>query len=198
MEKIEFTASFQIAEKDVTEIKVNPLTFLELGQLWDQIGVGSAKAEVALQRARIKHQAHFMNGSERLIPSPEDLHKMPFPVAKAIIDALGHGQGLPGKVIGNGDGATAPILYKLGTPIEMKDGTGKARVIEELEFMASTYGELEDVFAAENEVARALALLTAIAVPVGVDGLTRLPGWAIDRITVADGVTIMKQVSNRF
>jgi hypothetical protein len=197
MEKIEFTASFQVGEKDVTSIEVKPLTFLGLGKLWERMPAG-AKPETYLNRARLVEQAVFKNGSEELTPSPQDVTKLPAAVAKAIITKLDVGAGPRGKVINKGDGTSSPILYKLGTPIKMKGGDGKELVIEELEFQASTYGELEDVLAAENEVQKAIELITRIAVPVGIDSLTRLPGWAIDRFTLADGIGIMKEVNPAF
>jgi hypothetical protein len=197
MQNIEFTASFQVADKPVTSIEVMPLTFVGLGKLWDRMPAG-AKPEVYLNRARMKAQTIFKNGSDPLVPTDEDITKLPAQVAKKLIDAQDVGSGTPGKVVQKGDGAASPILYKLGTSIDMKDGSGKEISITELEFQASTYGELEDVLAADHEVAKAIALLTKVATPVGVESLTVLPGWALDRITLADGVGIMRNVNPAF
>jgi hypothetical protein len=122
---------------------------------------------------------------------------MPRAVASAIIKVLDKDQGPLGKVISQGDGCTTSIVYKLGTPFGMKNAAGEAMMIEELEFMAETYGEVEDILACDNELAKAGALITKLGKPVN-SKLSILPGWALDRLTVADGVQIMRLVLPSF
>jgi hypothetical protein len=197
MEKIEFTATVKFGDTVIDEIKVMPLTFAEMGKLWRQAGNAKSRAEVALQRSRIMHQTHFMAAGKRVLPNEAQLSQLPASVAKAIIPALDNGQGVAGKLLNDGDGATSPILYQLGSPIGMKNGKGEDVSITELEFMASTYGEIEDVLCAENDIAKTLELFKRIAKPVG-GSLQTLPGWALDKITTADGVTVMNLILSRF
>lgn len=197
MHKIEFTDKVLVGGKEVSSIEVAPLTFVELVNLWDRI-TDTRKPEAALQRARIMHQTRFSVGKEVVQAGPEDLTVLPYPVAKSIIDALNIGQGKEGgKVDGSGNGMTSPALYKLGTPIELVSGSEKEPVvITELEFSAGSYGEMEDVLAADSEMHKALELIR-ICTPVGTN-LSRLPGWAVDRITVADGVGVMQNINTDF
>lgn len=197
MEKIEFSTDVKFGDATIESIEVAPLTFAELAKLWRRVSAMPGDAAINLQRERIRHQAHFTGGGKRVVPDIADLLKLPVAVAKAIIDNLDTGAGPAGEVLNEGNGITGALLYKLGTPIEMKDGKGESRDIIELEFLAETYGDVENILAAENEVQRTMALL-AIAAPVGHDKLTRLPGWAIDRITTGDGITLMRTVLPNF
>ena len=91
-----------------------------------------------------------------------------------------------GKIIRDGDGINKAMTYELGTPIS----TGKDKEpIRELEFHAATYGDIEDVMAADSAVQQTALLIKTVAKPLG-SSLLRLPDWALNVITVADGVTI--------
>lgn len=197
MEKIDFTTDVKIGETVVTEIIVHPLRFLTLVSLWEVASSRPGKAETNLQRERIINQTHFCEGGNRLTPALSDIMQLPIPVAKSIIAALDKGNGKMGKVLAEGDGVTSAVIYELGTPIKMTDSQKKEIVIKEIEFKASTYGEVEDILSGDNSLTRTAELLK-IAAPVGVEGLTRLPGWAIDRITASDGTMIMNKVLPRF
>ena len=98
-----------------------------------------------------------------------------------------------GKIIRDGDGVDKAIIYELGTPIKVQ---GKDPITE-LEFCASTYGDVEDVLTADLAVQQTALLLSTVAKPLGTS-LSRLPSWAIDNITVADGVSISRDVLPRF
>ena len=193
MLKLEFTEEVKIADKAITAIQVEPLTFMKLVGVYDKLINPSNKA---VQRQRILTQAHFMAGTERVVPTHEETNKIHFKVMKQIIDNLDNDQGVSGKVIDEKTaGISSPLVYKLGTPIEVNDG----RKIIELEFQASTYGEVEDILAAENDLAKTRMMLETLAVPLGEEiTLQRLPGFAVDMITVADGVTIMRKVAPAF
>lgn len=197
MTKIEFTADVVFGDKVVTSITVAPLLFLPLCDMWSGLRSTGSKVRGELQRARIMHQTTFKAGDEVVTPDAASLAKLPATVAKDIIAALDIGSGLPGLVTKKGDGSTTPIVYKLGTPIEMKQGESTVSITE-LEFMASTYGELEDVLAADTDAEKAKILIRDIAVPLGVKGLQRVPGWALDRITSADGIGVMNTVTALF
>jgi hypothetical protein len=199
MTKIELTVPLTIGDKTIDEVIVKPLFFADLVKTWAKAeAVAAGKPDVAIQRERIRFQAHFMSGAERIVPDEAQIRLLPIQMARAIIDVLHVGQGTMGKLINDGDGVTKPLLYKLGTPVEMKSGKDSSAKISELEFKATTYGELEDVLAAGADTERALELLRSIAKPVEIESLMRVPGWALDRITVADGVGIMNMVLPRF
>lgn len=196
MHKIEYVNEVKFGESVIDSIAVAPLTFIDMTKLWDRANKMPGAYEVEMQRLRILHQTHFKAGEQRVVPDAPQLAKLPRAVAAAIIAALDEGNGPMGSQIGSGDGIITPVHIKLGTPVEMLSN-GKSTKIEELEFMAETYGEVEDVLAADGELAKSLALLRTLAVPVGVP-LNRLPGWALDRITPADGLLVMRQVLPRF
>lgn len=199
MKKLEFQEEVFVADTSVEEIKVKPLSFVELVDLWGRVDPLAKSPEASLRRLRIAHQVHFMSKGDRLAISAPDIGQLPRVVAQGILGLLDEDTGERGKLIRPGNGITTPLGYKLGTPIKMssKGKEGKTEITE-LEFMAKTYGEVEDVLAAGNELAQTLELLRSVATPVSDTSLTRLPGWALDNITVADGVTIMKDILPHF
>lgn len=198
MYKLEYTATVKLGEATIDEILIAPLTFMEMTRLWKKAAAAKSKPELALQRARIMHQTHFMSVGVRQTLTDEQLHKLPITVAKGILAHLDDEQGKAGKLIGDGDGATTSIIYELGTPIGMKNSKGEDVTITELEFHAETYGDIEDVLAADSDMSKTVELLKRTAKPVGVPSLQAIPGWALDRFTIADGVTIMLTVLPRF
>lgn len=196
MKKIEFTTEVKFGDKVIDTITVAPLTFVDLVKLWNKAVTAPGAYEVEMQRARIGHQAHFMSDGKRIIPDKAQLAQLPRAVAMDIIAGLENG-GEYGEVLTEGDGITTPVHIRLGTPIEMKDGKGNVTAIAELEFVATTYGEVEEILAADGELNKTLALLRTLAAPVG-SSLTRLPAWALDRITPADGLLVMRKVLPSF
>lgn len=201
MHNVEFTLPVQFGDNSITTIKVQPLTFATLTEMWAQVAAeirGTKESSTKhLQRKRIAHQVHFMAGDKRIIADAANISQLPIPVARAIIAALDIGEGKAGEIIGTGDGVQAPILYKLGNPIEAEAGGGKKSKIEELEFKATVFADIEDVLAVDGEVPQALELIKRIGKPVD-SSLMVLPSWAVERISVADGVTITQKVLPRF
>ena len=194
MKKIEFTASAMVAGKQVTSIEVNGITFMQFYDVWSKsIAAIGVKQEVALQRGRIKKQTVFKAGADVLELSDTDLMQLPFQLTKDIIAALDDGEGVAGKIIVKGDIATSPVIYKLGTPFAMKNGDTEISV-SELEFSAKTYADVEDVLVADSSLSKTVMLVTKLAKPIEVPSLMQLPGWMVDRLTIADGFTIMKEV----
>lgn len=182
---------------NVTEIKVQALNFKDLAMIWQQPHYDPSKPELSLQKRRIMFQAHFMVGQDRYKPDMIELGQVDFRTIRGIIDALETGYGNAGEVISkDADGLTKPILYKLGDPIKMGGPKGKSEIAE-IEFMGRKYAELEDVLAADNSMAQTLALLRRVGRPVG-HPLPLLPENLIENISVADGVTIMRDVLPAF
>jgi hypothetical protein len=200
MENIKFTSTVKIGDKVIDTINVSPLTFVEFVEIHSTALRAGRKYTVAMQRARIKKQVKFISNGETIPIDDISIGQLPAPVARAIVTGftvVSEGE-VRGKLISEGDGVTTPMLYQLGTPLVMTSGKEGEIVIRELEIMAATYADIEEVLAANNQVNETMEILRNIAAPVGVPGLMRLPGWALDRITVADGFTIMEDVLPRF
>jgi hypothetical protein len=146
--------------------------------------------EAKLRRNRLLKQVVFYIGNA-IVPVPtNDLLRMPIPVARTIIDKLDDGDGPAGKIVRKGDGISEAIVYELGTPIP--GGQGK-QMIKELEFLATTYGDVEDIMAAGTGLQQALLLVQTIAKPLG-SNLQTLPSWAVNQISAADGLAISNDV----
>lgn len=182
---------FKVGEMEVTEVSIRKLNFLEF------IGVAKgATNQKQYTRQRIMAAVTF-NGEK---VTSEQIPLLPIPVAKEIMNELnsGEGNGIPGVVLsGDADGIHEPVLYKLGTPLKMKNSKGEV-LIEELEFQAKTFGDIEDIVATENGMQQTVELLKKLAVPVGVKGLTILPESVLSQLTVADGLKIATDISPNF
>lgn len=153
-----------------------------------------ASFEARLKRVRMLKQVSFFAGNAPVPMTEAGLLRMPIPVARKILAQIDSGEGLAGKVLREGDGIEKAIVYELGTPIPV--GQGKPP-IKELEFHASTYGDIEDVLAVEMMLQQTLIMIQTIAKPLGTS-LSLLPSWAVNAITVADGVIISQKVLPSF
>lgn len=146
--------------------------------------------EAKLRRQRLMRQVTFYVGSAAAPVTPEELLRMPIPVARTLIDKLDAADGPTGKITRTGDGISESIVYELGTPIS--GGQGRP-MIRELEFLVQTYGDIEDVMSATTGLQQALLLVSTIAKPLGTS-LQQLPSWAVNQITAADGLAISNDV----
>lgn len=156
-----------------------------------------ADVKKQLTREKVKRSAHFKTESGTEIPfAVSDFLQLPIPYARELIALIDRDSAPFGTVVSpeEHDGITAPILFKLGTPIKTDKGE-----ISELEFLAKTFGDIEDVMSAENQITQTLSLIQTVAAPLGSDvQLLQLPTWAIDGITVEDGFAIMRLVLPAF
>lgn len=191
--------SFTIGESIVTKIVVQTIGFSALLALVASAtrGVGSDEAELqkAVERTRFSAQVQYYAGDTLVIPDAAALLQLPIKLARRIRAAFAEPDSKGGKIVDpNADGITSPIIYVLGTPIPTDKGE-----IKELEFQASTLGEVEDVLYRTNSHEQALALIRTVAVPLGQETtLMTMPAWAVDLISIADGVTIAQEVLPRF
>jgi hypothetical protein len=112
---------------------------------------------------------YHINGA--IVPvTPEEVLRLPLPDFYRIVAALDNGEGKAGKIIRDGDGINTAIVYELGTPLPV---IGK-EPIRELEFLASTYGDIEDVLGADGPAAQTAVLIKSVAKPRRADaGLGR-------------------------
>lgn len=201
--EIIYTDGVAFGETVITSIQVMPLNFVAFAKIWGDV-VNEARADrnassqALMQRARIRLQAQFMEGDKRIVPDAAQLSQLPLRVAKQIVNSLDEGEGDAGSLLNDADGISAPIHYKLGTPL-VAMLNGKRTEIRELEFQAAVYGDIEDVLATDGDIPRTLAMVKKLATPIGEDmSIKTLPTWAVNQITVADGVEIMKSVLPRF
>lgn len=178
---------FKVGDLDVTEVTVRTLGFIDLVSVW-------SKSSTAKGRQRAQMQAMVrLNGQE---PTIEQITKLPIKVAKRILAGMNKASDTsePGQVLSDGaDGIDTPILYKLGTPLRMKRGKEDV-FITELEFKATTYDEIEDVIAAENDLAATVELIKRLAVPVGVKNLNIVPEATLSQLTMSDGMKMAIEV----
>jgi hypothetical protein len=175
---------------------VRPLTFSALVEciITAQSMTHPKTFEARLKRVRMQRQVSYYTGNVAVPVAPEDVLKLPISAARIIMAHLDDNEGASGKVVREGDGIDQAIVYELGTPIPI--GQGKTP-IKELEFQASTYGDIEDVLAVDLAIQQTQVLIATVAKPLGTS-LQLLPDWAAKQITVADGVTISQLVLPRF
>lgn len=188
--------SFVIGEKAVDHIVIKTLSFVQFADLV-ALAQGMKQPstfEGRLKRVRMLQQVEYSMAGKPVVLTIEEILRMPLEAARRIAGLLDDLEGKAGKVIRDNDGITSAVGYELGTPIEV--GQGKDP-IKELEFLAKTYGDVEDVLAAPDAMAQTVALLRTCAKPVHTS-LTALPTWGVDRITIADGVILAQQVLPRF
>lgn len=187
--------SFQLGDKLIDGAVIKPLMFTALADCVTtaQTMTQPSSFEARLKRLRMIRQVTYYSGATPVTLSSEDVLKLPIPAARTIVARLDDQTGSAGRVIRDGNGIDQAITYELGTPIQVQ---GK-EPIRELEFQASTYGDIEDVMAADISLQQASVLISTIAKPLGFS-LSRLPTWAVSQITVADGVGISRDVLPRF
>jgi hypothetical protein len=190
VDKIPIT--FQFGDKTIDAATVKSIGFAKFAdyiqqarQLKDQ-----KTFEAKLKRVRLQQQVEYhMNGT--IVPlALEDVLRLPIPAVRSIDHHLDDNEGPPGKIIREGDGIDVAIAYELGKPIPT--GQGKPPIAE-LEFIAKTYGDIEDVLAATDSIEQTSYLIKTVAKPVH-SSLTALPSWAIDQISIADGITIAQKI----
>lgn len=189
------TVPYIIEKKSVGHIIVKPISFVKFVSLIDDATPGDEFAKSFL-RLRIRAQASAYDAAGNPLAMGDlDLAQMPIVYARKVTPLLNVGAGAAGNLVGEGDGITSPVLFRLGTPI----GTNKAELISELEFSAKVFADVEDILAEDTSHKQALAMIRRIALPVGTNiKLLALPSWAVEGITLSDGLHIMDKVLPRF
>jgi hypothetical protein len=188
--------AFQLGDATIDGAVVRPLTFSSFADCIAaaQVMTQPKLFESRLRRLRMIRQVTYYAGSTVVPMTPENVLKLPIAATRAIAAHLDDNEGIAGKIVRDGDGIDKAIVYELGTPISV--GQGKPP-IKELEFQASTYGDIEDVLSVDSMIQQASILIATIAKPLGTS-LSLLPSWAVNQITVADGVTISRDILPRF
>jgi hypothetical protein len=189
-ERIEI--SFPLGDRVIDGAVVKPLSLPAFVDcvLDTRIMTSPNTFEAKLRRNRLAKQVVFYVGNAAVPVTSMELLRMPIPVARKLIDMLDEADGPAGKIVRKGDGISEAIVYELGTPIS--GGQGRPP-IKELEFLAQTYGDVEDIMSAGTGLQQALLLVTNIAKPLG-SNLQQLPSWAVGQITATDGLAISNEV----
>lgn len=193
-----------VAIKRVEISKIGFVAFCEVGDLAAEGETDQKKITNRIFRERIKRQVTAYDSSNNAVKFDDAAaYALPLKHAMAIKTALSQSDandavdGKPStcKMLHKGDGMLTPIHISLGSPI--KTGS-EDKVIRELEFTARNLGDLEDFVSADTSLERAVALIK-VASPVGPDlTISVLPTWAIDQISLEDGVWIMQNVVPSF
>jgi hypothetical protein len=192
-EKFVLPQPWVLRDKIVDGAVVKRLSFQSFSDLITEAqGMKKPKTlEARLRRLRLAKQVdYYINGSTTPI-GPDDVTMMPIPNAQMLTSHLDEDEGGVGKITKEGDGINTSIVYELADPIPV---TGKDPITE-LEFLAKTYGDVEDVLAATDSITQTALLIATIAKP---PGMLQLPSWAVNAISVGDGVTIAKLITPLF
>jgi hypothetical protein len=194
----------EVAIKRLEIAKIGFVAFCEVGDIAADGESDQKKVTNRIFRERIKRQVTAYDASNNAIKFDDAAaYGIPLKHAMAIKTALSQSdanepiEGKPStcKMLHKGDGMLTPIHISLGSPI--KTGS-EDKVIRELEFTARNLGDLEDFVSADTSLERAVALIR-VAAPVGPNlTITVLPTWAIDQISLEDGVWIMQNVVPSF
>jgi hypothetical protein len=189
--------SFSLGDRIIDGAVVKPVTFAAFNDFITEAQTMTQPQtwEGKLRRVRMTKQVvYYANG----VPAPltqEEVLRMPIPAARNIAARLDENEGKLGKIVRAGDGIDQAIIYELGTPLQMR--SKEPITIRELEFMAKTYGDIEDVLAAPTTFQQAAQLIATVAKPLGTS-LTALPSWAVGQIMFADGFAIVRDVLPHF
>jgi hypothetical protein len=191
--KLMLPQPWQLRDKVIDGAVINKLSFQTFSDLITEAqGMKKPKTlEARLRRLRLAKQViYYVNGSTTPVES-DDVTMMPIPNAHMLTTHLDEEEGGVGKIIKDGDGIDTSIVYELGTPIPV---VGKDPITE-LEFLAKTYGDVEDVMSATDSITQTSLLIATVAKP---PGMLQLPSWALNAISIGDGVTIARLVTPRF
>lgn len=189
----------------IARLEVAPASFTEYVETVrearrDMARDGAERVEKYLFRAQLRRQLQAYDAAGKRVKVTDlDIMQMHPRIAGAIQAGLRSvPSGPAGEVLPSGDGCTAPLLYKLGTPFVLgKSKGGEVITVTELEFHAPTMGAIEAVMFEEWRADQAYALLRDCCKPVGANVLV-LPEAAIAQISEGDGFAIMADVVPRF
>lgn len=200
--KVEGKPPVLIQDKKITHFEIKPLkfaAFVKLAEETNNITGGDRKKFSLLnRRARMKKQVTAYAGELALLLGDLEISQLPLTYGIQINKAIDEEGGESGILVNPNDSITAPTLYKLGTPIKFQQNSDGGE-FSEIEFIARTFGDIEEIMAETGEPQQMLAALRTIAKPLGAsDTLLTMPSWAIDEITINDGFTMIEKVLPRF
>lgn len=203
--KLDCKQDFIVKEAKVTHVEVHPISFMKFVDLASgvQRSMGNNSDEKLysklLFRARIKAQVKAFAGTSPVALDDITIGQMPAILAvqirSSLTDANFEETDQMPQVVSKGDGVSSPVHIKLGRPIKV--GEGKSSLAE-LEMLATNLDQLEDAILADNKLEQ-VASIIKIAKPVSTDSsLMALPSWALDQISLQDGLWMMTAVLPSF
>lgn len=200
--KLEGKEQIAIGKQNIASIVVSAINFSQYSKCYDERSremnktLSDVLATKAFLRARRNLQVKaFDEKGAAVVLDTTLILQLPRSIFVRINDALDEDNGLPGEIISKGgDGLDIPIIYKLGSPFSFKSDDSE-KIIEELEFIAKTGGDIEEVLCGTTSIDQTISLIRCCATPIGGDsGLQTLPSWMLDNLTLADGIEIMQKV----
>lgn len=186
-------------ENGFVKFTVEPITYVNLVRLGSSLVIKNPRDTAKLmQRKRIFKQVTAYNDKGKATFTEVELSALSPSLGKRISRAVDEVLDQPNEceIISpdDADGVSAPILVKLGSPLNMGSES-----ITELEFHAKTYGDIEAVFAEDNAAEQTILFIENMAKPITSDlKLQALPSWAVEQISPADGIFISRFVLPRF
>jgi hypothetical protein len=193
MKTIDLVSPVTIDDVVYAQAKISPINFKKFANYATEASAENSKFQVNLRRVAMKGQVVLVNGDKTAALTDASIQQLPFKTGKQLSEAAIEDGSPSGKIVSpsDNDGTSKSIVYRLATPLKF----GNAKPIEEIEFLANTYGELEMVLVEENQLMKTLKLIETVARPAG---MLALPSWAVDALTVGDGVGIMRDVAPSF
>lgn len=193
---------FLVGDKSIARLFVKPINFMDFVKIGNETSTQLPKDgdwQMLNRRLRIKHQVTAFTASDEAVKMDDlSLSQMPRKYAVQMVKFLNADGDKEGKLITEGDVVSESVLYMLGTPIRVK-GDSEVTEIVELEFQAQTFGDVEEILAETNPMDQTAKMLQTLARPVGANvNLMAMPSWALEQISLADGINMMELVLPRF
>jgi hypothetical protein len=203
--ELKIEAPYLVGTKKAIKFAIAPIMFTKFVELALQ-SANAKNTQATFNSALLRHRTKIVtdDGVQHDI-TPELLHVMPRPVVMPLVKFFDKEGEVPAdetaeqkaerlasqpQILTDGDGLTTPVLFKLSQPLE-----AAGKTISELEFIAKTYGDVESVLAETNELAQTVELIKSLAKPAG---MLALPSWAVDMVSVRDGMFIERSILPRF
>jgi phage FluMu protein gp41 len=206
MTEITLESPVQLGDRQVTALYIKEIRYVGMAAAFTaalKLVTEGQNYEASMKIARLQRQVVANVGGAQTALSTREILSMPLKLFRQV-DAALDGKAYPvGTVVGEGDGVTTPVIFKLGTPLMLGGITGKesspAGQITELTFIAECLGDVLPVVSANYEMEQVIALVEKLAQPIGTDvTLLRLPSWAMEQLTWEDGNAISKAVLPSF
>jgi hypothetical protein len=189
-----------IGGERITHFDVRPTSFAEFVRLAEQTnqiaGDDPKKWKIINRRIRMRAQIKTFAGTKQVEMTDLDIAQLPVQYGVALSKACDEGDGKAGDIVNPNDSISSPALYRLGTPLRFQQNSDEGMVTE-LEFIAKTFGDVEEIVSEQGQPQQMLVALNRICKPVGMPTVS-MPTWAVEQITLADGFKMIETILPRF